>query len=73
MTFCDHCLLKDGLCAHLKETMKHILRNTDIDGSKLCPLSIATSKATEEGESEDIKAEIRRQGHGKEANTIASS
>ena len=61
MGFCDYCLLKDGLCAHLKETMKHILRNTDIDGSKLCPLSIAASKATEGGKPQEVKAEIRRQ------------
>ena len=57
MAFCDCCPLKDGLCAHLKEIMKHILRNTDIDGSKLCLLSIATCEAAKERGSEDVKAQ----------------
>jgi len=41
MIFCDYCSLKDGICAHLKEVMKHTLRNTGIDGSMLCPLLLA--------------------------------
>ena len=51
MSFCDYCLIKEGLCAHLKEIMKHTLRNTDIDGSKLCPLVLSAT----EGEKDKIK------------------
>ena len=44
MNFCDYCLLKDGVCAHLKTVMKHALRNTDIDGSQLCPLILSAKE-----------------------------
>ena len=40
---CGSCLLKGGMCAHLKEIMKIQLGNTGIDGSKLCPLLIAAA------------------------------
>ncbi len=44
MSLCDYCLIKDGLCAHLKAVMKHSLRNTGIDGSQLCPLILAAGE-----------------------------
>ncbi|MBA7682498.1 hypothetical protein ES703_90848 [subsurface metagenome] len=43
MSLCDYCLIKDGLCPHLKAVMKHTLRNTGIDGSQLCPLILAVA------------------------------
>ena len=53
MSFCDYCSLKGGLCAHLKEIMRHTLRNTDIDGSKLCPLFLGATEPVTTGETED--------------------
>jgi len=48
MTFCDHCLLKNGICPHLKELMKESLKHTGIDGAKLCPLLLAAANSKEE-------------------------
>lgn len=39
---CADCSMKDGLCLHLKQLMKVALAGTLIDGSKLCPLIIAS-------------------------------
>ena len=55
MTLCDYCCLKDGLCAHIKEMMKHILSNTGIDGSQLCPLLLASATPTKEVENAETK------------------
>lgn len=40
---CNYCPLKGPMCDHLKEIMKIQLGNTGIDGSKLCPLLVATA------------------------------
>jgi len=39
---CNYCSLKGEMCTCLKEIMKIQLKNTGVDGSKLCPLLIAS-------------------------------
>ena len=57
MGLCDYCLIKDGLCAHLKAVMKHTLRNTGIDGSQLCPIILAAAPKENQ-----IKTEVKANG-----------
>ena len=45
MNVCHYCLIKDSLCVALKSVVEHALRNTDIDGSQLCPLMLAAVEA----------------------------
>jgi len=45
---CDNCLLKGALCDHIRQLQKQALKNTVIDGEKLCPMLLAAGTPEKE-------------------------
>lgn len=48
MALCDNCFLKGTLCAHIRQLQKQALKNTVIDGEKLCPILLAAGTPEKE-------------------------